>query len=93
MISNRSEQSALSPVIASYLELHRTLGRTFRNEGKILAGLDRFWLATVTLATNLSSLADSSGTVCLVSGSCPWTRAFVPRFLQTPPRDDALALC
>jgi hypothetical protein len=28
----------------------------------------------------------------LRSGSCPSARAFAPRFLQTPPRDDALAL-
>jgi hypothetical protein len=28
----------------------------------------------------------------LVSGSCPSPRTFVPRFLQTPPRGDALAL-
>jgi hypothetical protein len=28
----------------------------------------------------------------LVSGSCPLLRTFVPRFLQTPPRGDALAL-
>ena len=27
-----------------------------------------------------------------VSGSCPSPRTFVPRFLQTPPRGDALAL-
>jgi hypothetical protein len=28
----------------------------------------------------------------LVSGSCPSPRTFAPRFLQTPPRGDALAL-
>ena len=28
----------------------------------------------------------------LISGSCPSARASAPRFLQTPPRDDALAL-
>jgi hypothetical protein len=28
----------------------------------------------------------------LISGSCPSPRTFVPRFLQTPPRGDALAL-
>ncbi len=28
----------------------------------------------------------------LKSGSCPSARAFAPRFLQTPPHDDALAL-
>jgi hypothetical protein len=28
----------------------------------------------------------------LLSGSCPSARAFAPRFLQTPPRDDALAV-
>jgi hypothetical protein len=28
----------------------------------------------------------------LVSGSCPSPRTFVPRFLQTPPRGDALAV-
>ena len=28
----------------------------------------------------------------LVSDFCPSTRAFAPRFLQTPPRDDAVAL-
>src|ERR1039458_6582534 len=27
-----------------------------------------------------------------VSGSCPSGRGFAPRFLQTPPRDNALAL-
>ena len=32
------------------------------------------------------------GRVGLVSGSCPSGRGFAPRFLQTPPRDDALAL-
>lgn len=45
MKSNGSEQSALGSVIASYLELHRALGRKFRNEGSILAGLDRFLAA------------------------------------------------
>ena len=45
MKSNGSEQSALGPAIASYLELHRALGRNFRNEGGILAGLDRFLAA------------------------------------------------
>ena len=38
------------------------------------------------------SFARSSGWVGLVSGSCPSGRGFAPRFLQTPPRDDALAL-
>ena len=28
----------------------------------------------------------------LLSGSCPSARVFAPRFLQTPPHDDALAL-
>ena len=28
----------------------------------------------------------------LISGSCPSPRTFVPRFLQTPPHGDALAL-
>ena len=28
----------------------------------------------------------------LISGFCPSARAFAPRFLQTPPRRDALAL-
>ena len=37
-------------------------------------------------------MASSSGTVCLRSGSCTSARTFAPRFLQTPPRDDALAL-
>ena len=36
--------------------------------------------------------AHSSGTVCLRSGSCTSARTFAPRFFQTPPRDDALAL-
>jgi hypothetical protein len=27
----------------------------------------------------------------LISGSCSSTRAFAPRFFQTPPRDDAFA--
>ena len=30
--------------------------------------------------------------VCLRSGSCTSARTFAPRFFQTPPRDDALAL-
>src|SRR5579863_1768096 len=38
------------------------------------------------------SLASSSSAVGLISGSCPSARVFAPRFLQTPPRDDALAL-
>ena len=29
----------------------------------------------------------------LIFGFCPSARTFAPRFLQTPPRDDALALC
>ena len=29
----------------------------------------------------------------LLSGFCSSARTFAPRFLQTPPRDDALALC
>jgi hypothetical protein len=28
----------------------------------------------------------------LIFGFCPSARTFAPRFLQTPPRDDALAL-
>jgi hypothetical protein len=28
----------------------------------------------------------------LISGFCPSARTFAPRFLQTPPHDDALAL-
>src|SRR5881392_454307 len=38
------------------------------------------------------SLARSSDAVGLKSGSCPSARIFAPRFLQTPPHDDALAL-
>ena len=38
------------------------------------------------------SIARSSNTVGLKSGSCPSARVFGPRFLQTPPRGDALAL-
>src|SRR5436190_11341137 len=38
------------------------------------------------------SYARSPGTVCLGSGSCTSARTFAPRFFQTPPRDDALAL-
>src|SRR6185312_11439815 len=34
----------------------------------------------------------SSGTVCLRSRSSTSARTFAPRFFQTPPRDDALAL-
>ena len=37
-------------------------------------------------------LARSSDRAGLVSGSCPSGRGFAPRFLQIPPRDDALAL-
>ena len=33
-----------------------------------------------------------AGTVGLKSSSCPSARVFVPRFVQTSPRDDALAL-
>ena len=29
----------------------------------------------------------------LISGFCPSAHTFAPRFLQTPPHDDALALC
>jgi hypothetical protein len=36
-------------------------------------------------------LARPAGQASL-SGSCPSSRGFAPRFLQTPPRDDALAL-
>jgi hypothetical protein len=35
---------------------------------------------------------DAPSRVGLVSGSCPSGRGFAPRFLQAPPRDDALAL-
>src|SRR5258707_4005658 len=38
------------------------------------------------------SFASSSGALCLISGSCPSARVFAPPFLQTSPRDDALAL-
>src|SRR5947207_5975953 len=38
------------------------------------------------------SLARSSDAVGLKSGSCPSARIFAPRFLQTPPHGDALAL-
>jgi len=38
------------------------------------------------------SVARSSSAVGLISGSCPSARVFAPRFLQTPPRGDALAL-
>src|SRR5690606_27990784 len=36
--------------------------------------------------------ASSSDRDSLLSGSCPSAHAFAPRFLQTPPHDDALAL-
>ena len=36
--------------------------------------------------------ARSSDAVGLISGSCPSARVFAPRFLQTSPHDDALAL-
>ena len=39
-----------------------------------------------------SSHADSSDPRAYLSSSCPSARTFAPRFLQTPPRDDALAL-
>jgi RNA recognition motif. (a.k.a. RRM, RBD, or RNP domain) len=38
------------------------------------------------------SSASSPHTVGLVSGFCSSARVFDPRFFQTPPRDDALAL-
>jgi hypothetical protein len=38
------------------------------------------------------SFARSPGTVCVESSSCPSAPAFAPRFFQTPPHDDALAL-
>ena len=37
-------------------------------------------------------MANSSGTVCLISGFCTSARTFAPRFFQTPPHGDALAL-
>jgi hypothetical protein len=45
-------------------------------------------LIDMGLAT-IGPLARRSG---LRSGSCTWARVFAPRFLQTPPRGDALAL-
>src|SRR4051812_37938028 len=38
------------------------------------------------------SVVRSSDPGCLVSGFCSSGRGFAPRFLQTPPRGDALAL-
>src|SRR6266481_2366814 len=38
------------------------------------------------------SLARSPGTVGLISSSCSSARVFAPRFFQTSPRDDDLAL-
>src|ERR1019366_7027287 len=37
-------------------------------------------------------IANSPASAGLLSGSCPSAHAFAPRFLQTSPRDDALAL-
>jgi hypothetical protein len=39
----------------------------------------------------LVPFAPSTGQNCLVSGFCPSGHGFAPRFLQTPPPDDALA--
>ena len=36
---------------------------------------------------------DSSDINASLSGFCPLARMFAPRCLQTPPRDEALALC
>src|SRR6478672_2019333 len=38
------------------------------------------------------SVVRSSDLGCLISGFCSSGRGFAPRFLQTPPRGDALAL-
>src|SRR4051812_5150227 len=40
----------------------------------------------------LRSVVRSSDLGCLLSGFCSSGRGFAPRFLQTPPRGDALAL-
>jgi formate dehydrogenase alpha subunit len=39
-----------------------------------------------------ATIAPSSDQTCLLSGFCSSGHGFAPRFLQTPPRDDALAL-
>jgi integrase len=53
---------------------------------------DDDWVFASPRFKGISSLANSPNAVCLLSGSCSSARIFAPRFLQTPPRDDALAL-
>ena len=98
MIANRREQSALGPVIASYLELHRALGRTFRNEDNILAGLDRFLAVRGTEALTATefdawtrTLAHLSATVRrnhlrVVRNLCLYQRRTAPDCFVPDPR-------
>ena len=60
--------------------------------------LDRLQRATAGFTTSaldgygLRSHSPARPAVCLLSGSCPSARAFAPRFFQTSPHGDALAL-
>ena len=79
---------------------HSSLSRAFRDQRQISRGkFDRLRRTTAGFTTNVldgyglrMSFASSPDAVCLLSGSCSSARAFAPRFLQTPSRDDALAL-
>ncbi len=82
----RMNRSILSPDIRDKRQISR--GKFDRlphaTAGFTTSALDGYGLR--------ESIARSSGTVCLISGSCTSARAFAPRFFQTPPRGDALAL-
>jgi hypothetical protein len=60
---------------------------TFRAETPHVYSTARLWMEGCAVACQLAPAVPH-----LIFGSCASSRPFVPRFLQTPPRGDALAL-
>lgn len=84
-------RSALGPVIDSYLELQRTLGRQYRNEARVLGRLDSFLAARHAEALTAGHFAAWVGSeahlspttrriyMCLVRNLCLYQRRNDPR--------------
>ena len=75
--------AAGQPVISVDTKKKELVGN-FKNAGSTTPALDGCGLRDHWLARPAGQAS--------ISGSCPLGRGFAPRFLQTSPRDDALAL-
>jgi len=76
--------AAGQPVISVDTTKKKELVGNFKNAGSTTPALDGCGLRDHWLARPAGQAS--------ISGSCPSGRGFAPRFLQTSPRDDALAL-